>query len=295
MDINAANLSSLFRNVKVDWQKGVAWRPTVDLSFLVMDVPSTSAANFYAWLNMIPAFREWVGDRIFRNLKSDSFEVKNVPYEASTSMERDKLRDDLFSIYSPQLTMMGQGWQQLLFKIAVDVLLNNTTSFTASAMCSNSHAYGDQTIDNLVTDALSADALDAAFLARAGYKWSNGEEIPGTWTHLVYGPKNHGVAFNLVVNEYLSVAGGSTTSNPNYKRVIPVELPSLTGTYDDYWFLTDASGPMRAICRQIRENAEPFMDLDPATVMRNGRVDVMADGRAAAAPTFPHLIYGGIL
>ena len=298
MDINAANLEALNKNYSVDWQKGIAWKPPVDLSFLFMDVKSTSAANFYAWLNLIPGFREWVGDRIFFNVQSQKFEVSNVPYEASVTMGKSVIDDDKdggYSVYAPIIRQMAEAWPQLLHELVVAVLTGNPTCFTASALFANSHAYGDQIIDNLVTDALSETSFNAAFEARAGYKWANGKEIPGTFTHLIVGEKLRKTGYELVLNQYLSVAGGSTSGNPNYKKCELVVLPSLTGTYDDYWFLSDASGSMRPICRQIRQVPVPLMDTNPATVMRSGKVDYMADGRAAAAPTFPHLIYGGRL
>jgi hypothetical protein len=57
----------------------------------------------------------------------------------------------------------------------------------------------------------------------------------------------------------------------------------------------DASKPIKAVARQIRREASPLMDTRVEEVMRTGKFDVMSDGRAAAGPTFPHLVYGGIL
>jgi phage major head subunit gpT-like protein len=298
MDINASILEALMKNYLLAWQKGIAWRPPVDLSFLVEEFGSTSASNFYAWLSMIPGFREWVGDRVWNDVISNKFEIKNRPFESSIPMERDVIADSVdggYAVYAPIITMMASAWPQLLHELVVEVLTANPTTFTGSALFATDHAYGAQTISNLVTDALSETTFNAAFVTKTGYAWSNGKQIPGTWTHLMVGEKNRKTAFNLVENKYLSVTGGSASDNPNAGKCKLVILPEYAGAYDDYWTLVDASGPMKAIARQIRRTPAPMVDTRPEELERLSLLRYMASGRAAAGPTFPHLIYGGRL
>jgi len=59
--------------------------------------------------------------------------------------------------------------------------------------------------------------------------------------------------------------------------------------------LLDCSRPVKPIALQVRKQPTPIMDTRIEQVMRTGQVDFMADARAAAAPTFPHLAYAGIL
>jgi len=170
------------------------------------------------------------------------------------------------------------------------VLKDNPTCYTGKAMFANDHPYGDNTLDNLVTDALTADVFDAALVAAGEWKFANGVLVRPTFTHLLHGPKLRKTAFAIVDAPEISAG----VANPNYKKCIRVELPDLAGDYDDYWTLVDASQPVKAIVRQIREVPVPTMN-DAADIEENGELKWMSHGRAAAAPTFPHLVYGGRL
>lgn len=294
MDINAANIAAMMKTYNTLFQQGLSWTPPVSVDFMFRDFPSTTASNFYAWLEQIPGFRQWVGDRNFKNVRSQKFEILNLPFEDSVSIGRDEIEDDQYGVYAPMVQMMGEAWQLKKYQLVIAVLTGNTTCFDSKAIFATDHAYGDNTIANLVTDALSSTTFEAAFTTAAGYKFSNNELCRTRFTHLVHGPKLHSTAFGIVDAETI-VSGSSQIPNPNYKRVQRVELEDLAGTYDDYWFLLDCSKPIKPVARQIRREASPLMDSRPEQVMRTGRFDIMADGRAAAGPTFPHLMYGGIL
>jgi len=294
MDINAANLAALQKSFNTLFQQGLAFTPGVDVSFMFRDFPSGTAANFYAWLDRIPGFREWVGDRVFQNVRGQKFEVLNRDWEDSVSMGRKDIEDDQYGVYGPLVQMMAEAWIELKRKLVLDVLTGNPLSFTGKAFFADDHAYGANTIDNVVTDALSETTFEAAFTAATAYKFSNGEITRTRWTHLVHGPKLHATAFAIVDAE-THASGGVQVPNPNYRRVQRVEVEELAGTYDDYWYLLDCSKSIKPVARQIRREAAPLMDTRVEEVMRTGRFDVMADGRAAAAPTFPHMAYAGIL
>lgn len=297
MDINRANLDAMFRNYNTAFQAGLSQEPSVDLSFLFRDFPSSSASNFYAWLDRIPGFREWLGDRVFNNVRSQNFQITNRDWEDSVPILNKDIQDDNYGVYAPVVQMMAEAWPLLLYELVVEVLTSNPTCYTGKAFFANDHSYGDNTVDNLVGDALSETSFNAAFLAAAAWKGANGKYLKPMFTHLIHGPKLRSTAFDLVDNKYVvaeSGAGGQK-DNPNFQRVKRVEVPDLVGSYDDYWFLVDGSKPVKAIARQIRKEATPFMDTTPSVVQRTGRVDFMADGRAAAGPAFPHMIYAGIL
>ncbi|NQT92543.1 MAG: Mu-like prophage major head subunit gpT family protein [Lentisphaerae bacterium] len=294
MDINSANLNALMKTYNTLFQQGLGFTPPVNIDFLFRDFPSSTAANFYAWLEQIPGFREWVGDRVFSNVRSGKFEIVNRSWEDSVSMGKDEIEDDQYGVYAPMVQMMGEAWTLLKYKLPLEVLYLNSECFDGKAFFADDHAYGDNTIDNVVTDALSETTFEAAFTAAVGWQFSNDELCRTRFTHLVHGPKLHATAYHIVDAE-THAAGGVQVPNPNHKRVQRVELEDLAGDYDDYWFLLDASKPIKPVARQIRREAAPLMDMRVEQVMRTGRFDVMSDGRAAAGPTFPHMAYAGIL
>jgi phage major head subunit gpT-like protein len=294
MDINSANLAAMQKSYNTAFQQGLTFTPPVSIDFLFRDFPSTTAANFYAWMEQIPGFREWVGDRVFKNVRGQKFEILNRDWEDSVSMGKKEIEDDQYGIYTPLVQMMAEAWQLKKYQLVIDVLTANPLCFTGKAIFADDHPYGDNTVDNVVTAALAEATFNAAFVAAAGWQFSNGELCRTRFTHLIHGPKLHADAFHIVDAQF-HVSGGVQVDNPNYKRVQRVELEDLSGTYDDYWYLVDASKPIKPVARQIRREASALMDTRVEEVMRTGRFDIMSDGRAAAGPTFPHLAYAGIL
>ena len=297
MDINRANLDALMRTYMTAFQAGLDFAPPVNIGFLVSDFPSSTASNFYAWLDLVPGFREWVGERLYKNVRSQKFEVLNRDWEDTVTIPAKDVEDDQYGVYTPIVRMMGAAWALKLYQLPIAVLTSNAVGFDGAALCADTHTYGDYTFDNLTTSALSVTTFNAAFLAGAGWQFSNGEYIQPRFTHLLHGPKLRSTAFALVDAEYMigETNVGGTKNNEKFKRCERVEIPDFVGTYDDYWFLIDGSRPVHAISRQIRKTPSPRMSTDPEWVQRYGKIDYLADGRAAAAPAFPHMVYGGIL
>ena len=294
MDINAANLATIRMMINTSWQQGLLWKPPVDISFLFSDFPSTSEANFYPWLEHSAKYREWFGDRVFNNLRSNFYVVANRIFEKSERMPATLIKDDKWQTYVPIIGMHGAAWNQQLYDLVVEVLTGNPLTYTGKALFADDHPYGENTVDNLTTNALTKANYEAALLAAGEWQFANGVLIRPNFTHLVVGEKLRTTAFNIVKAQFIS-DGGAQVDNPNRGKQELVVLPDYSGAYDDYWTLVDSSQPIHGIARQLRENPNPVMDDDPIHVERSGNFDWMSSGRAAAAPTFPHFFYGGRL
>ena len=291
MDINRANLNAIFRSISTAWQQGMEWKPPVDMSFLVRDYPSAGASNFYAFIHQMEGFREWLGDRIWQNLRSGKFELTNRDFERSYLMPANDILDDIYGVYAPLWQDNGAAWQQLLYSLVIEVFTSNPTCSTGKALFANDHEYGGQTIDNLTANALSKTNFEQAFIDTAAWRYANGELIRPMWTHLLHGPKLRSTAFSLVDAKQISDGSGNLVDNPNFQRCKRVEIPDFVGAYDDYWALVDGSKPVKAFARQIRKTPTPIMDTRPEEVELTGEVKMFAHGRAAAAGAMPHLVY----
>lgn len=304
MDVNRANLDNLFKTFSTAWQQGIEDNNVMleQAKAFCTEFPSTTASNFYAWLSKVPGFRKWVGDRVYNNVASKRHEVVNVKYEDSISLTQDDLEDDQYGVYTPIIKMMGIAWLQLQRDLILQCFTSRVVStapedlcFTGYPLASDSHLYGANTIDNKSTTALSKTEFEAACLAASAWKYEDGSLVKPNFTHLLVGEKLRSTAFGIVVAEEISDGAGGNINNPNKGKCQLVILPELAGTYDDYWFLVDASKPVKPVALQIRKTPQPLMDTDPATLERTGKVDFLASGRLAASPTFPHLVYCGIV
>ena len=129
MDINAANLATINRMINTGWQKGLAWKPPVNVDFLFQDFPSSTASNFYPWLDNTPKYREWIGDRVFNNVQSRFYEVLNRIFEKSERMPATAIKDDQWQIYPTIIQGHGSAWEQLKYDVLMEVITGNPLSF----------------------------------------------------------------------------------------------------------------------------------------------------------------------
>jgi len=304
MLLNRSNLAALFKSVHAGFQSGAAQAPPVDLGFCTTPMPSTGFANIYPWLETVPGFREWVGDRVFQDLKGQLYEVANRKFELSLGIPQDNIDDDTYGVFAGMLPMLAAGWPVQLYELLVEVFTNRVKAWDGKNLFATDHVYGTNTIANLVTDALSTTTFEAAFTAAAAWKFSNGKPCRTQFTHLLYGQKLEGTVFDLVTNDYVvatKATGGTAdyvggaVKNPNFKKVVPVQVPDFVGDYDDYWCLLDCSKPIKPAVLQTRKTPQVLMSQDLERIAEQGEVKIMGDGRAAAAPTFFHLAYGGVL
>lgn len=307
MDINAANLDSMFLDFNGAFQDGLGNVPNMDFMTVVSEFGSRTLKNFYPWLKKTQRFKEWLGARQFEDVISEKFVVKNKDWEDSIRMSERELNDDLHETYLPIATQMGEAWQELRLELPTNVIVDNFICFDGLPIIDDAHKYGQFTIDNKVATPLSAGAIEAADIAASTFFFENGRPTATQWTQLVVGPALEKRAWDIFKNQLASndAGGGDSVALENYfssadhKKPIVVNpyLTANAGANQDvdatfFWYLIDKSRGIGPIGLQTREDVRTMMDTDPARVQRTGNVDYMGDGRLAPLPTFPHLIYG---
>lgn len=108
MIINASALSALFTAYKAEFQNAQAATPT-DWKRIATPVPSSSASNTYGWLGQFPTFREWIGDRVLKNMAAHGYSITNKKFESSVGVPRDAIEDDEIGVYKPLFAEMGRA------------------------------------------------------------------------------------------------------------------------------------------------------------------------------------------
>lgn len=108
MLLNSASLAAL----------NVGFRTTFNNAFngvtptwprVATEVPSTQGSEQYGWLGSFPKFREWLGDRVVQNLSTSDFTLKNKTFENTVGVEREKIEDDSYGVYTPIFAQLGQA------------------------------------------------------------------------------------------------------------------------------------------------------------------------------------------
>jgi len=108
MDISRETLNALYTGFKKHFQDGFAGvRPQYDAVATV--VPSKTAAETYAWLGDFPRMREWIGERVVKELGAHDYTIRNRKFEMMVRVSRESIEDDQVGIYAPMFTEMGRG------------------------------------------------------------------------------------------------------------------------------------------------------------------------------------------
>ncbi|SFQ14309.1 Mu-like prophage major head subunit gpT [Roseivivax halotolerans] len=106
--ITPAFLSTLNRGYRREFQ--TTYQATVEESFfrdVATVVPSMTASNTYGWLGDAPQLREWIGNRVVKDMKSSGYELQNKLYESTVGVPRTSIEDDTFGQFGPLMAMMG--------------------------------------------------------------------------------------------------------------------------------------------------------------------------------------------
>lgn len=106
--VTPALLKSLFTGYHTFFQKGLGMaRPQYNKIATV--IQSSTASNTYGWLGQWPGFREWVGDRVIKNMESHGYQILNKTFESTVGVKRTHIEDDNLGIYAPMMEEMGRA------------------------------------------------------------------------------------------------------------------------------------------------------------------------------------------
>ncbi|WP_336335980.1 Mu-like prophage major head subunit gpT family protein [Pseudomonas putida] len=108
MIITPQVLDALFTAYKAEFKKG-AQNAESTWKRIASKVPSSSTSNTYGWLGQFPAFREWIGDRVLKDIAAHGYAIENKSYESSVSVPRNAIEDDQVAIYAPLFEEMGRA------------------------------------------------------------------------------------------------------------------------------------------------------------------------------------------
>lgn len=303
MDINRGKMAELFQGFQQLFKRGFEAAPSEYKQFS-NEIRSTTAVEVYPYLEQFGGMREWIGDRQLKHVSSQNMKVANRDFEDSVVVRRNDIEDDKYGLYSTLVETMGFNANRIWADLAYAALLGGNTDswIDALAFFSSTRKYGDEsTIDNYGTDALSMESYGAARLKMLQYKGHNGKSLRVKPGLLIVGPRNEGVAFDILKNQRRLTAE-IVGSGENAKTLTGAIENRYAGTaevlvsteLDKEWFLADVSSPVKPVAVQKRR--EPKLtrldsDNDENVVMR-GEYIYCTDARGEAFLTLPHLIHG---
>jgi phage major head subunit gpT-like protein len=76
---------------------------------IAMETPSEGSSVDYQWLGVFPGMREWLGDRVIKDVSAFHYEIVNKNYEATVEVDRNNFEDDRIGIYKPMFQELGRS------------------------------------------------------------------------------------------------------------------------------------------------------------------------------------------
>jgi phage major head subunit gpT-like protein len=107
MLINAGNLSLLFEGFNTSFNNGFGEAPS-NFDAIAMTIPSSARETTYGWLGQVPSIREWLGDRVVKNLALHSYKILNKDFESTIAVSRNDIEDDQYGVLGPLFQDMGR-------------------------------------------------------------------------------------------------------------------------------------------------------------------------------------------
>lgn len=235
-----------------------------------MIVDSDQEIETYKWLGMSPQMREWVGGRLAKKLRVESFQIRNLPFESTLYFDDDDLRREKtaqFRVRIQDLALRaGTHWNKLI----TDLLIANGNGYDGKAFFATNHVSGDSgTLTNLLTatevpsaNVATAAAPTASEMAAIimeltaymmGWKDDQGEPInTEAKDFIVMVPQNMNAALRQALTAQYLVNGVSNIALEAVRAglftIRPVVNPRLTTTTEMYAFIADR--PIKAIILQ---------------------------------------------
>ncbi|OEU65813.1 MAG: head protein [Desulfovibrio sp. S3730MH75] len=106
--ITNALLAALGVTYRTDFKAGAAMAPE-HWRQVATEIPSSAASNTYGWLGEMPGMREWIGDRVIKDLESHGYTITNKSYEATVGIKRTDIEDDAVGVYKPVMQELGRA------------------------------------------------------------------------------------------------------------------------------------------------------------------------------------------
>lgn len=233
---------------------------------LATRIQSNSDSETYKWLGAIPRMREWGTGRLARGMRTESYSVENLKYEATLEVDRDEISDDKTGQIRIRIAELAERAATHKDFLIAQLLINGETggfnSYDGVSFFNDAHVSGASgTQDNNLT-ATAANpnnpttdefktALRAAIGAMMNFKDDQGEPMSTSATGLVCVVPT---TMFMTALEAVSATVVSNTSNVLQGVARVVLFPWLTDA--SKWYLLKTDGVIRPFIFQDREPVE---------------------------------------
>jgi phage major head subunit gpT-like protein len=233
---------------------------------LATRIVSTGDSETYRWLGTVPKMREWGTGRVAKGLRTESYSVENLKYEATLEVDRDEIADDQTGQIRVRVGELAQrAATHKDYLIAQLLQLGGgagAVAYDGAAFFSESHSSGgsgtqSNDLDHEAEDPAGASldefrsSLRQAIARMMGFKDDLGEPMAISATGLVCVVPS---TLYLTAQEALNATLVNNTTNVLEGVARVIMLPWLSNA--STWYLLKTDGVVRPFIFQDREPIE---------------------------------------
>ena len=233
---------------------------------LATRIASNSDHETYKWLGTVPKIREFGTGRLAQGLRTESYSISNLKYEATIEVDRDEISDDQTGQIRLRVAELAQRAATHKDYLISQLLINGETSgnnsYDGVSFFNDAHASGSSgNQDNALSyDATNPDAptvdefkesLKAALGQMLAFKDDQGEPMIISASGLICVVPT---TMLFTASEALNASIVDDTSNALRGVARVISLPWLTDK--SKWYLMKTDGVVRPFIFQDREAVE---------------------------------------
>jgi len=227
---------------------------------------STSDSETYRWLGTVPKMREWGTGRLAKGLRTESYSVENLKYEATIEIDRDEIADDQTGQIRLRIAELAQRAATHKDYLIAQLLINGGSagynSYDGVPFFSANHESGQSgtqsnSVSHDVTDPSNATvdefkaSMKKAISQMLTFKDDQGEPmvLQASGLVCVVPPATYFTALEAINATLIS-----NTSNVLQGAAKVISLPWLSDATK--WYLLKTDGVIRPFIFQDREPIE---------------------------------------
>lgn len=217
-------------------------------------IANTMVVN-YNWIADLPTMREWVGDRVLKELEAFDYSVKKKNWESSIKVDRDVITYDSLGVIKPKILSLVEEVERHYARMLFALLESNGVCYDGQNFFSATHAINSVNFSNLGNSALSENSFMATRNEMARIVNAEGEPMDVEGNLLVVPPELEATAYKILKSK--TKANGE--DNICYNLADVYVSRRLSDKND--WYLLDTTKAIKPLILQVNKKVE-FTALD---------------------------------
>lgn len=247
MIINAASLKAINEGFSKVFADQLKTAPS-DYAKVATEIKSKTITQNYGWLGDMPKMREWVGDRVLKDIEAHTYAITRKKWEATIEVDREDIEFDNLGIVKPRIQQMAVVAKAHYDELVFPLLEANGLCYDGANFFATDHGVGGETMSNLGDKVLNRTNFLAYRAEMRALTNDEGQPLHIVPNLLVVPPTLESAARELLVKETLAT-GESNDTKGMCDYIVADWLID-----DTAWYLLDTRKPLKPLILQKLED-----------------------------------------